>query len=317
MFYILSLLSLPLVYSYRYSHYYHRNTFGHNDYGHDRFPYNDSESESFEIHALDREIELQELKNILPNQERDSVKDEEPPTDIELKFTNLSQESNIPEYKRKLINSKVFKFTSKLDIPVNLILVSTTRFYHPQLVFSEQNEGGFTELNNGKINMKFNCSKDKSYVIEVGFDKSLNTDPFENISSGGFIVAVSSTSLTLKETMLQDAIKVSIWGYDGVVPFEHNSTLNLYHPTRQPVNHGFLNYRITPLYDETKQSIKIYYHRGTDVFSGNKMRSTILEIVCNENATANKTFYGKEPAIGKYEYIAESSKICKIIDLLK
>lgn len=313
-------LLIKMVHSYKYTHFYHSSRSGGNgihDNSYDRFPYNDSESGSFEIHALDREIELQELKNMIPNPEREEVKDEEPPSDIELKFTNLSQESNVPEYKRKLINSKIFKFTSKLDMPVNIILVSTTRSYHPQLIFSEQNDGGFTQLNNGKVDMKFNCSKGKSYVIEVGFDKNVDTKPFGDISSGGFIVVISSTSLSIKEAMLQDSMKVGIWGYDGVVPFEQDSRLNLYHPTQPLVNHGFLNYRITPLYDETRQSIKIHYHRGTDVFSRDKMRSTTLELVCSENAPANQTFIGKEPSIGIYEYTAKSSKICKIIDEIK
>lgn len=277
----------------------------------------DYEDSEFELGALNRELELQEMKThgIAPNAGTPEYQKRDDPN-IELKYTNLSQESSVPKYNKRLQYSKVFKFTVSHDNVVNIILVSTTRRYHPQVIISEMNNEEYTELTTEK--MSFNCTKGKSYIVEVGHDKQVNTDPFEDITSGGFTVVLTSTSEALKGVLLQESIKVGIWGYTGVVPFENNSALRLYHPTRAPVNHGHLNYNITPFYNDDNQSVTIYYHLGVDTFSGDQKRSASLEITCNKNAKGlSDTFYGSEPSTTKYEYKVESSRICDVINQIK
>jgi len=276
----------------------------------------DYEDSNFEIGALNRELELQAMKThgIAPREVNPDYK-AEGTRNIELKYTNLSKETTASGYVKKLQYSKIFKFTATHDNLVNMILVSTTKRYHPQVVVSEVNNDTYTELTKSKL--VFNCSRGKSYILEVGHNKEVNTDPFEDISSGGYTLLLSSTSETLKDTMLQESIKVSIWGYSGFVPFGEDAPLKLHHQTRRSVNHGHLNYSITPFYNEDRESITLYFHLGVDSFSGAKKRSATLEIVCDKNTRSTKTFYGKEPSTAKYEYKVESSRICGVIDLIK
>lgn len=281
-------------------------------------PSEDYESSTFELNALNEELDLQELKNSGGSiKQNDTIFHTHQIPNFDLKFTNSSRESQVPNYEKKLLYSKVFTFTPKFNFNMNVILVSTTKNYHPQLIFSEKNNNGYTQLNDSTVRFNFNCLKGKSYVVEVGYSRELITDPFDNISSGSFILLLSSNVLSILDTMLQESIIANTKGFQGVVPFEQNAPFRLYHPDGRMVNHGHLNYNITPFFNDTKQSITIYYHRGVDFFSGDIKRSSILEIKCNKGARSTKIYFGKEPSKGRYEYTVESSRICDIISLIK
>ncbi|ELA41397.1 uncharacterized protein VICG_01502 [Vittaforma corneae ATCC 50505] len=281
-------------------------------------PSEDYESSSFELHALNQELDLQELKNNGGEiKQADTIFHTHQIPNFDLKFTNSSRESQVTNYERKLLYSKIFTFTPDFNFNVNVILVSTTKNYHPQLVFSEKNNDGYIQLNDSTTRFNFNCLKDKSYVVEVGYSRELITDPFDNISSGSFILILSSNTLSILDVMVQESIIINIKGFEGVAPFEHNAPLKLFHPDGRMMNHGYLNYNITPFFNDTKQSITLYYHRGVDFFSGDIKRSSILEIKCNKSARSTKIYFGKEPSRGKYEYTIESSRICDIINLIR
>lgn len=287
-------------------------------HGHCRAVFDESHDLSnFEIDALDREIELQELKNkgMLP------LKIEEPPNtynhDIELKFTNLSEETAIPDYKRNLLKSKVFRFKPTDNNIVNISILSTTTNYHPQIVFSEEKDGKFKQLNTETTSTKFICSKENSYIIEVGHNDNLKTEPFPDIREGSFIVIISSKLRSLRDILVQDSTTVSLHGYEGVVPFDQSQSLKMHHLTKKALNMGFLNYLITPMYNNSKKSVTLYYHQGSDILSGKQMRATEVEVKCNQMARSTQTYYGKQKGDRRYKFTVNSKRICDLIDLIK
>lgn len=288
-------------------------------------PNDDYEDSSFEFHALNDELALQRLNNTgdmthrvhhLHNHSHHHFDHHEHPK-IELKFTNLSKEAHAQKYRKQLTNSKIFEFYSPFTIKVNIILVSTTKNYHPQLIISEKWENKYEEVLYDKNNFSFYTSIGKHYVLEVGHKRETITAPFEDISDGSFILILTTVANSISDMMIQEAIKVGLKGYEGVVPFENGAPLELYHPERKFVNHGFLNYEITPFFNSQKESITLYYHQGIDSFIGDRKRSSTLEIICNDSMKDLKTFVGSEASTAKYEYTVESSRICAIIDQVK
>ncbi|KAM0680875.1 hypothetical protein GINT2_001149 [Glugoides intestinalis] len=235
---------------------------------------------------------------------------------IELKFTNLSKEFRLPEYKKRLIKSKVFKFISNTSGHAYATIVSTTKNYHPQVNLYQKRKNKYT-LMDIKHDAEFMILKNRSYIIEVGVDQKVNTEPFPNIYEGSFIVIISSKVKSIQNILVLDSIMIGMRGYEGVASFEDTGALLLNHPKYHSTNQGVLSYAITPFYDSKDQKISLYYRGGVDVYSGAYKRTTEIQVRCNENARSTKVYYGIQVGKKRYKYRVDSKRICELTNLLK
>lgn len=221
------------------------------------------------------------------------------------KFTHLSAEANLTDYKRSFSASKVFVFTAQSDGIYKVCLVSTTKNYHPQMRMCEINKGGgekYVEIEgsdkgNGMYSTGFSCKKGREYVIEIGASEKVNTAPFENINTGGFICSMSAEKKSLQECLAQQEYKISLFGKIGSVPIENKKEMDLSNSgsgsgsgsasggasgsgsgsgtgsgsasgggsasgsaSASGINCGSLDYSVTPFFDESKGSLTLYYH---------------------------------------------------------
>lgn len=235
----------------------------------------------------------------------------------EMKFTNLSAESKVENYIKVLSYSKTFSFQTNHNASVYINLLSTTRYYHPQFRIYEKSNGNFILMQNINSNNKFFFSNKGHYVLEIGSDSKIDTSPFQNMKTGGFELIVSSEIRTIAETLNDEGIKVQIWGFEGMVPFTHNSEMTLFHDSWKYINYGILNYQITPLYDVDSRTITLYYHRGSSQQTAKKMRSSTVEVKCNRNLFTQKVFYGTEPSPATYHFDVQSRRICDLVNLIE
>lgn len=236
---------------------------------------------------------------------------------IELKFTNMSTTTRIDNYVRIFSASKIFKIETKEDTTAYVNLVSTTRHYHPQFRIYELRGHEFVLLQNINFNNKFFFASNGLYVLEIGTDSNIVTDPFENIKYGGFICIISSEIRTIEEILNDEEIKVSMWGYEGYCPFTHNTDLSLFLDSYKFLSHGICNYQITPFYDTSRHTLSIYYHRGSTQRIGQIMRASTVEISCNRISGRPRIFYGKEPRPAMYHFEVECKRICDLFELLE
>lgn len=235
---------------------------------------------------------------------------------IEFKFTNLSNEAVLPEYKKGLIKSKIFKFISHSTGQAYVTIVSTTKNYHPQFNLYQQRGNKFILMHKSH-DTGFILLSNTKYVIEIGVDQKVTTEPFPNIYEGSFIVIVSSKVKPIKDILVLESIVVGIKDYEGSVSFEENSSLVLNHSKYHPINQGVLNYSITPFYDGKDKRISLYYRKGVDVYSGANKRAAEIQVRCNENARSTKVYYATKSDRGKYKYRVDSKRICELTNLLK
>lgn len=291
-------------------------------------PHDDIECSSFEINHLNNELDRQSRKhfnndgsnnntenqfqkNYEPNNSNDKENQQK-----DIKFTDLSAEAQISYYKKQLKYSKVFNYNPQSNSKINIILVSKRKNYHPQFIFSKKNGKEYIKVNKDSTETDFNIYKGESYVVEVGFDQKLDVKPFPNVASGSFSLLISSETNTIRDIMSKESIKLNTWGHEGVAVFDHNSAIELQNERGAKVNYGYLNYNITPYYNESNNSITIYYNLGKDLFSGDRSSAIEFEIVCNQHADYDKIYYGKEPQKRKYEYKVDSSGICNLTSVL-
>jgi hypothetical protein len=235
---------------------------------------------------------------------------------IEMKFTSLSESSKIENYVKVFSSSKTFTLQTNQNAMTYINLVSTTRYYHPQYRIYEKKDGKFTLLQNVNFSNKFFLSMHSTYVMEIGTENSIDTEPYPNMKNGTYQVIMSSEVRTISETLNDEGVRVQVWGYEAMAPFTHNAELNLFHDSRKHLSFGILNYQITPYYDPIRRTISVYYHRGSSQSTGKKMRSTTIEIKCNRNLHEQKMFYGTEPRPAVYHFDVESKRICDLINLI-
>lgn len=155
------------------------------------------------------------------------------------------------------------------------------------------------------------------YVIEIGTDQTIDTEPFPNIKSGSFEVIISSEIRTIAETLNDEGIKVQIWGFEGMAPFTQNAEMVLYHDSWKYLSYGILNYQVTPFYDTDYRTLTVYYHRGSSQYTGHKLRSSTVEIKCNRNLFTQKVYYGTEPKPATYHFDVQSRRICDLFNLIE
>jgi hypothetical protein len=230
---------------------------------------------------------------------------------LELKFTNMSTTASIENY------LKIFIIESKEDTTAYVNLVSTTQHYHPQFRIYERRGSEYILMQNINFNNKFFFSHHGFYIIEIGTDSNIDTDPYQNIKYGGFVVYISSVIRTIEEILNDDQIKVSMHGYEGYVSFTQNTDLSLFQGSSKYISHGICNYQITPLYDSSSKTISVYFHRGSSQMIGQIMRASRVEVKCNRTVSYPKMFYGKEIKQAMYHFDVESKRICDLITVLE
>lgn len=241
-------------------------------------------------------------------------------------FTHLSNEANLENYKNQLENSKVFKFKANFDFVANFNLLSTTKFYHPQLYLSETtDEKNFKKVEGsneyGNYSAKYALLKNRTYVVEIGTDKEVFTGPFKDISSGGFIAVFSSNVRAIPDLMESETIKIEATGYSGNVIYKNKESLNLYKSSGLPVNFGRLNYEITPFYDQSNNSISLYYIDGSNEQRGRKNRSSTVEIkgveeIRNCETPNCRPYFGTEHKDAEFNFFVESRVINELTNVL-
>lgn len=260
---------------------------------------------------------FKDFQNYREPQPFNEIKHEEYPPfskGLELKFTNLSTTARIENYLRIFSHSKIFIIETKEDATAYVNLVSTTKNYHPQFRIYERRGSEYILMQNINFNNKFFFSHSGFYIIEIGTDSNIDTTPFENIKEGGFIVIISSYLRTIEEIMNDEEIKISLWRYEGYVPFTHNSELSLFHSTYKYISHGICNYQITPYYDLNARKLCIYYHKGSSQNIGKIMRASVVEISCNRTSNSPRLFYGTEPRQGMCHFPVECKRVCELFE---
>lgn len=235
---------------------------------------------------------------------------------LELKFTNLTTTARIANYSKIFSASKIFIIETKEDSTAHINLISLTKHYHPQFRVYERIGNGYVLMQNINFNNKYFFSHSGFYVLEIGTDSNIDVEPFEDIRNGAFVCCVSSEMRTIEEIMNDEEIKVSMWGYEGYIPFTQNSDLSLFHTSWKYLSHGICDYQITPCYDSSNKSLSIFYHKGSSEKIGHIMRASTVEIKCNRNLPHPNLFYGKELKQAMYHFDVESKRICDLFDLI-
>lgn len=235
----------------------------------------------------------------------------------EYKFTHLSAPSKVENYNNVFSNSKTFVIEPQHNKTVYVNLISTTRYYHPQFRIYEKKDGKFYLMQNVNFNNKFFLASKGFYVVEIGTDNNIDTEPFPKMKYGSYEMIISSEIRTISETLNDEGIRVQIWGFEGTVPFTQSSEITLYHDSWKYISFGILNYQITPFYDADYRTLTIYFHRGSTQYTGKKMRATTIEVKCNRNLFTQKTYFGTEPRPARYHFDVQSRRICDLINLIE
>lgn len=230
-------------------------------------------------------------------------------------YTHISPVVNLNDYERSLNNSYVFKYESKYDFSASINLFSTTENFHPNVIISKKKGDSHYTLVSVNANKSIRFSSGNTYVIEIGTDDELETIPFKNLASGGFICVISSEIGTFTEIMSSELIKIGVNGHFGHVAYADGDVLEMQDYTKFSLSFGVLNFKITPYYSTSKGSITMYYHKGSDELTHGKKRSTIIEFECNENAK-RKTFYGVNHKSAEHSFKVQSKNVCKMLHYL-
>lgn len=241
---------------------------------------------------------------------------------VQLKYTNTTPESIVPEYTRVLLNSKVFKYKSHLNQLLKINLLSTTKYFHPSLKIFKRKHEKIIELvgenkNFGKFSSIYKFKKGFEYIIEVGTIKPLDSSPFKDISSGGFVLIISSELDAIDNLLGVEPSNVVIFGFKGIVPTKNDQKFDLTDKKARTINYGLLDYKLTPFFNESASSITLYYHNGSNLYTGRRHRSSTVEFVCKKDLADEKIGKGKEPSFAKYEFKVNHRKICDLIDASK
>lgn len=236
---------------------------------------------------------------------------------LELKFTNMSTTARIENYLKIFTASKIFIIETKEDTTAYINLISTTQHYHPQFRIYERRGIEYVLMQNINFNNKFFFSHHGFYIIEIGTDSNIDTDPFQNIKYGGFVAYISSEMRTIEELLNDEEIKVSMHGYEGYISFTQNTDLSLFQESSKYISHGICNYQITPFYDSSSKTISVYYHKGSSQMIGQIMRASRVEVKCNRILSHPKIFYGKEIKQAMYHFDVESKRICDLLNILE
>lgn len=223
-------------------------------------------------------------------------------------------------YNRYFLSSKAYKLESKEKLKISVNLLSTDEDYLPQFVIFKYNmdTGTFKKVEpisgpTDPVNI-YEMERCNIYIIEVGYDPTFSPDQFGNlIKNGGFRLLISLDSKSLLSYFIKPELTVS--KYKGKLPVEEGKSILLSASWLSNLNHGKLNTKITPYFDEKNGSVTIYYNEGSQAYGTVKRRSNIRQI-CTAHPRQKKPIQGREPITGHYEWDIESKRMCNFTFLM-
>ncbi len=242
------------------------------------------------------------------------------------KFSERSIEANLSDYNRFFTASRLFTFHPSLTATYKIVLVSTTKSYHPQLKILEINRGGGekyveqfgADRDNGIYSSRYALRQDKEYLLEVGASEKLDYLPFHNVNTGGFICIISSEKRSTQEILSQHEYKVMMWGKTAPVPLSHTEVLELSGDGKKE-GLGKLDYSLTPYYNDHQESITIFFHNQQGFSNGimeNSHEAAKVEFECHHSGEYHQTFQGVEAAKRIVEFQIPCKSVCDLIDML-
>lgn len=248
------------------------------------------------------------------------------PSNTDFLITEATPENRPNAYTPVYSNSKVYEITAKKDTDVSFVFVSTTEKFFPQLKISKsaKKECRFKEATpffSGPNSTKsYQVKKGEVIAVEIGYDSKLDTSPFSTVKKGGFNLIVSQSGKTLENYLEKN--KIEIWDpsrnvFSGTVTYTNGSPLSLSAGFLPNLNHGTFDIKLTPYYDSKKNSISLYYHKGSDKFISGTYRSSTIEQYCKRDADPTKSAKGSEPRTVRYFWKVPSRKVCDFTDFLK
>ena len=171
-------------------------------------------------------------------------------------------------------------------------------------------------MENTEFHNTFLIKENIDFALEVTNGADVEHSPFSKITSGAFVVTLSSDLPTIEDVLKKEGIQAEIGGFRAAVPFRQNSELLMYSDHHKHVSHGSLDYRLTPFFDQSANSLTVYYHHGSNYKTGSKYRSSELKISCDSTMNTPTTFYGTEPQGARYCFEAKSSGLCELLQKL-
>lgn len=242
------------------------------------------------------------------------------------KFSEKSIEASLSDYNRFFTASRLFTFNPTLTSTYKIVLVSTTKNYHPQMKIIEINRGGNEKYieqfgqdkDNGIYSSRYALRTDREYLLEIGASEKIDFTPFMNENTGGFICIISCEKRSLQEILAQHEYKVSMWGKTAEVPLAHTEVLELAGDGKKE-GCGRLDYSITPYYNEHQESITIFFHNETSFsngISGTSKEAAKVEFECHHTGNLHQVFQGVEIAKRIVEFLIHCKTVCDLIDML-
>lgn len=244
------------------------------------------------------------------------------------KFNQNSPEAVLSDYTKFFNASKLFAFNPTLDAPYKIVLVSTTKEYHPQMKIVEINKSGGEKYvekfgedkGNGMYSTVYGLRKDREYLIEIGASEKLDFKPFSNINTGGFICVISAEKGSLQALLARQDYKVAIFGKTGNVPLGQSEVLELAGADWKKEGSGMLNYSVTPFYNQEAGSVTIFFHNEStfsEPLASTAKEAAVVEFICKLDATSNPVHEGEEASKKIIEFKIPCRSVCDLVDLLK
>lgn len=225
-------------------------------------------------------------------------------------------------YSPKFSKSKLYVIKTRKNVDLSLLMVSNEEDYFPQMEvnIASPNARYFSKLAPYKENFATNSNvyrlKGSDIIlIEIGHDKSLDSHFFNNKKEkGDFSLIISFDPLAITDYLNDTKIRTS--KYKGKTEFENGKTLALSSGSTKNLSHGKLSLKLTPFYNEKKESISLFYINGSGAYNVKKGRSSVIEEFCSPDRQSD-VLVGSEPVIGHYKFYGPGKNVCDFVDLLK
>jgi len=225
-------------------------------------------------------------------------------------------------YSPQFSKSKMYVIKTRKNVDLSLLMLSNEEDYFPQVEvnIASPNARYFSKLAPYKENFATNSNVYRLkggdiVLIEVGHDKTLDSHFFNNKKEKGDFSLIISFDLLAITDYLNDA-KIRTSKYKGKTEFENGKTLALSSGSTKNLSHGKLSLKLTPYYNEKKESISLFYINGSGAYNVKKGRSSVIEEFCSSDRQSD-VLVGSEPVIGHYKFYGPGKNVCDFVDLLK
>lgn len=270
----------------------------------------------------------------------------------DFKFTNMSKEANFSDFTKQFTNSKCCAFTCSAKGLFNIICVSLTLDYHPQMRICKINKGSsnkYEEIKGenkacGNYASKYYLEKGE-YCVEVGCNNNIDYTPFKDIQSGGFACCISQQKSCLQDIISKNKGKCRIRGNVCEVPVENGGELNGdvgctgefcndRSKNKSNANQeseracGKVDYSVTPCYNE-KSGVFSYFCRYTlnsgsasyssscGSISSERYSCAQIDCKCDDNSAADSQIAdAEEPSRNCFKIKLKAPTACELANSL-